>query len=52
MPPQMRSTGSAARVATPPLGGEIDFAAEASGWAPMVAAGKPRLLAVFTGTPA
>ena len=32
------------------LGGEIDFASEASGWAPMVAAGKLRLLAVFTGT--
>lgn len=31
------------------LGGEIDFASEASGWAPMVAAGKLRLLAVFTG---
>jgi len=30
------------------LGGEIDFASEASGWAPMVAAGKLRLLAVFT----
>lgn len=32
------------------LGGEIDFASEASGWAPMVQAGKLRLLAVFTGT--
>ena len=32
------------------LGGEIDFASEASGWAPMVMAGKLRLLAVFTGT--
>jgi tripartite-type tricarboxylate transporter receptor subunit TctC len=31
------------------LGGEIDFASEASGWAPMVMAGKLRLLAVFTG---
>jgi tripartite-type tricarboxylate transporter receptor subunit TctC len=31
------------------LGGEIDFASEASGWAPMVQAGKLRLLAVFTG---
>ncbi|MCX7360556.1 MAG: tripartite tricarboxylate transporter substrate binding protein [Alphaproteobacteria bacterium] len=30
------------------LGGEIDFASEASGWAPMVQAGKLRLLAVFT----
>jgi tripartite-type tricarboxylate transporter receptor subunit TctC len=30
------------------LGGEIDFASEASGWAPMVMAGKLRLLAVFT----
>ncbi len=30
------------------LGGEIDLASEASGWAPMVAAGKLRLLAVFT----
>jgi tripartite-type tricarboxylate transporter receptor subunit TctC len=30
------------------LGGEIDFASEASGWAPMVASGKLRLLAVFT----
>jgi tripartite-type tricarboxylate transporter receptor subunit TctC len=32
------------------LGGEIDFASEASGWAPMVQAGKLRLLAVFTAT--
>jgi tripartite-type tricarboxylate transporter receptor subunit TctC len=32
------------------MGGEIDFASEASGWAPMVQAGKLRLLAVFTGT--
>jgi tripartite-type tricarboxylate transporter receptor subunit TctC len=32
------------------LGGEIDFASEASGWAPMIAAGKLRLLAVFTST--
>jgi tripartite-type tricarboxylate transporter receptor subunit TctC len=32
------------------LGGEIDFASESSGWAPMVMAGKLRLLAVFTGT--
>jgi tripartite-type tricarboxylate transporter receptor subunit TctC len=32
------------------LGGEIDFASEASGWAPMVASGKLRLLAVFTAT--
>jgi len=31
------------------LGGEIDFASESSGWAPMVHAGKLRLLAVFTG---
>ena len=31
------------------LGGEIDFASEASGWAPMVQAGQLRLLAVFTG---
>jgi tripartite-type tricarboxylate transporter receptor subunit TctC len=31
------------------MGGEIDFASEASGWAPMVQAGKLRLLAVFTG---
>ena len=30
------------------MGGEIDFASESSGWAPMVAAGKLRLLAVFT----
>ncbi len=30
------------------LGGEIDFASEASGWAPMVMAGQLRLLAVFT----
>lgn len=30
------------------LGGEIDFASEASGWAPMVRAGQLRLLAVFT----
>jgi tripartite-type tricarboxylate transporter receptor subunit TctC len=32
------------------MGGEIDFASEASGWAPMVQAGKLRLLAVFTGS--
>jgi tripartite-type tricarboxylate transporter receptor subunit TctC len=32
------------------LGGEIDFASEASGWAPMVEAGQLRLLAVFTAT--
>jgi tripartite-type tricarboxylate transporter receptor subunit TctC len=32
------------------LGCEIDFASESSGWAPMVAAGKLRLLAVFTST--
>ena len=32
------------------LGGEIDFASEASGWAPMVQSGKLRLLAVFTAT--
>ena len=32
------------------LGGEIDFASESSGWAPMVMSGKLRLLAVFTGT--
>ncbi|MCW5733841.1 MAG: tripartite tricarboxylate transporter substrate binding protein [Enhydrobacter sp.] len=31
------------------LGGEIDFASESSGWAPMVQTGKLRLLAVFTG---
>ena len=31
------------------LGGEINFASEASGWAPMVNAGQLRLLAVFTG---
>jgi tripartite-type tricarboxylate transporter receptor subunit TctC len=30
------------------LGGEIDFASEASGWAPMVQSGQLRLLAVFT----
>jgi tripartite-type tricarboxylate transporter receptor subunit TctC len=30
------------------LGGEIDFASEASGWAPMVQSGKLRVLAVFT----
>jgi tripartite-type tricarboxylate transporter receptor subunit TctC len=30
------------------LGGEIDFASEASGWAPMVQAGKLRLLAVYS----
>jgi tripartite-type tricarboxylate transporter receptor subunit TctC len=30
------------------LGGEIDFASESSGWAPMVRAGQLRLLAVFT----
>ncbi len=30
------------------LGGEIDFASESSGWAPMVMAGKLRLRAVFT----
>lgn len=30
------------------LGGEIDFASESSGWAPMVEAGKLRLLAVFS----
>ncbi|MFO1159781.1 MAG: tripartite tricarboxylate transporter substrate binding protein [Reyranellaceae bacterium] len=30
------------------IGGEIDFASEASGWAPMVLAGRLRLLAVFT----
>ncbi|QQS13624.1 MAG: tripartite tricarboxylate transporter substrate binding protein [Rhodospirillales bacterium] len=32
------------------LGGEIDFASEASGWAPMVRAGQLRLLAVFTAS--
>jgi tripartite-type tricarboxylate transporter receptor subunit TctC len=32
------------------LGGEIDFASEASGWAPMVGAGQLRLLAVYTAT--
>jgi tripartite-type tricarboxylate transporter receptor subunit TctC len=31
------------------MGGEIDFASEASGWAPLVQTGKLRLLAVFTG---
>ena len=31
------------------LGGEIDFASESSGWAPLVQTGKLRLLAVFTG---
>lgn len=30
------------------LGGEIDFASESSGWAPMVRTGQLRLLAVFT----
>jgi tripartite-type tricarboxylate transporter receptor subunit TctC len=30
------------------LGGEIDFASEASGWAPMVEAGQLRLLAIYT----
>jgi tripartite-type tricarboxylate transporter receptor subunit TctC len=30
------------------LGGEINFASESSGWAPMVEAGQLRLLAVFT----
>lgn len=30
------------------VGGEIDFASEASGWAPMVQSGQLRLLAVFT----
>ena len=30
------------------LGGEIDFASESSGWAPMVRSGQLRLLAVFT----
>ncbi len=30
------------------MGGEIDFASESSGWAPLVKAGKLRLLAVFT----
>jgi tripartite-type tricarboxylate transporter receptor subunit TctC len=34
------------------MGGEIDFASEASGWAPMVQAGKLRLLAVFTASSA
>ncbi|UYN93154.1 MAG: tripartite tricarboxylate transporter substrate binding protein [Enhydrobacter sp.] len=32
------------------MGGEIDFASESSGWAPLVQSGKLRLLAVFTGT--
>jgi len=32
------------------LGGEIDFASEASGWAPMVEAGQLRLLAIYTST--
>jgi len=30
------------------MGGEIDFASESSGWAPLVMSGKLRLLAVFT----
>lgn len=30
------------------LGGEIDFASESSGWAPMVLAGQLRLLALYT----
>jgi len=30
------------------MGGEIDFASESSGWAPLVLSGKLRLLAVFT----
>ena len=30
------------------LGGEIDFASESSGWAPMVLAGQFRLLAIYT----
>ena len=30
------------------LGGEIDFASESSGWAPMVLAGQLRLLAIYT----
>ena len=30
------------------MGGEIDFASESSGWAPLVRSGKLRLLAVFT----
>eukprot|EP01036_Dinobryon_divergens_P045748 gene45748-61150_t len=32
------------------MGGEIDFASESSGWAPLVMSGKLRLLAVFTAT--
>jgi tripartite-type tricarboxylate transporter receptor subunit TctC len=32
------------------LGGEIDFASESSGWAPMVQAGTLRLLAIYTST--
>src|SRR5262245_49364901 len=32
------------------LSGEIDFASESSGWAPMVEAGKLRLLAVFSAS--
>jgi tripartite-type tricarboxylate transporter receptor subunit TctC len=32
------------------LGGEIDFASESSGWAPMVQAGQLRLLAIYTST--
>ncbi|MGH8809864.1 MAG: tripartite tricarboxylate transporter substrate binding protein [Noviherbaspirillum sp.] len=32
------------------LGGEIDFASESSGWAPMVEAGRLRLLAVFSAS--
>ena len=32
------------------LGGEIDFASESSGWAPMVLSGQLRLLAIYTST--
>ena len=32
------------------LGGEIDFASESSGWAPMVLSGQLRLLAIYTTT--
>jgi tripartite-type tricarboxylate transporter receptor subunit TctC len=32
------------------LGGEIDFASESSGWAPMVEAGQLRLLAIYTSS--
>jgi len=32
------------------LGGEIDFASESSGWAPMVLSGQLRLLVIYTST--